>query len=58
MLWTEEERQICAEYERDEFGRIGCAECPLKIEGHDRMCKAVAHYNAATGEWEYDWNAH
>ena len=56
MLWTIEEKEICKKYERDEYGRIGCDKCPLKIKGHDRMCKAVAHYNYSTGEWEYDWS--
>ena len=56
MLFTEEEKEICKQYEQNEYGHIGCNECPLKIEGYDRMCKAVAHYNSSTGEWEYDWS--
>jgi hypothetical protein len=56
MLWTIEEKEICKKYERDEYGRVNCENCPLKIKDHDRMCKAVAHYNMATGEWEWDWN--
>lgn len=56
MLWTEEEREICKEHERDEYGRVGCDKCPLRIKDHDRMCKAIAHYNKSTGEWEWDWN--
>ena len=56
MLWTEEERQICKEHERREDGTIGCEECPLRIKEHERMCKAIAHYNMSTGQWEWDWN--
>lgn len=56
MLWTEKEKEICKEYERDEYGRGGCDKCPLKIKDRERMCKAVAHYNSSTGEWEWDWN--
>lgn len=56
MLRTEEEIKICKQYgERDEHGHVHCYECPLRVPGHtEMMCKAITHYNAAVGEWEFD----
>lgn len=57
MLKTESERKICEQYsKRDKDGHVHCFECPLRIQGRSEvMCRANCHYNAAIGEWEFDY---
>lgn len=42
MKLTEEEQKICDHYsERDEQGIVHCSECPLVIDKHECICKAI-----------------
>ena len=57
MLTNDREKRICKKYsEWEDGGFVHCSECPLrKGEGrYEFVCKAVAHYNRHTKEWEYD----
>ena len=57
MLTNEREKRICKKYsEWVDGGFVRCFECPLrKGDGrYELMCKATAHYNRHTHEWEYD----
>lgn len=57
MLTSEREKRICDRYGKvHKDGCVHCFECPLR-KGDGRyvlMCKATAHYNRHTKEWEYD----
>lgn len=55
MLTNEREKRICKKYsEWDDGGFVHCFECPLRKGDVIGMCKATAHYNRHTKEWEYD----
>jgi len=55
MLTNERDKRICDKYSRrDKAGRVHCCECPLAISNSNLMCKANAHYNRKTREWEFD----
>ena len=48
MLKTEREKKICEKYgARDETGHVHCWQSAC-------ACKATAHYNRKTKEWEMD----
>ena len=53
MLKTARDKRTCAKYSaKDENGKVHCHECPLAHYG--LMCKATAHYNRKTREYELD----
>ena len=57
MLKTDREKKICEKYgARDEQGYVHCGECPLLVHSWQSACacKATAHYNRKTKEWEMD----
>lgn len=58
MLTSEREKRICEKYSaHDADGKVHCHECPLNKglpDQYDFRCKANAHYNRHTKEWEYD----
>ena len=54
MLTTEKERKTCAEYSKPAgHEKNRCMSCPLKYT--ETLCKAIAHYNRRTGQYEIDW---
>lgn len=55
MLTADRDKRTCAKYSKqDETGRVNCRSCPLVRDAEAYMCKANAHYDRKTKEWEYD----
>lgn len=55
MLKTDAEKDICQKWSAPGSGYGShCKDCPLAIDPDKCLCKANAHWNPVTNEWEWD----